>query len=237
MKRISTIIFVLALQLLANNIQAQIIMNGRNPSRYGASNFQGSALSISFGFNIWADGDATPLPGYSASLATFRSIGKILSLEKANFTNGVNVGYERQISERFGARAAFYTAGMTNGSSSRLDLLTTDKSKFTQIGLYARYTLTKNSDHRIQFHWLAGPEFIYAKKDMIIDEYVLDENSTPQPYRQNITITEGAIVTGPGVSCKITGGLSLFSDSMFGISLPGKGFKSTQTGFGLKYGW
>lgn len=235
--KLSSIILFLAIITIANDIHAQIIMNGRNPSRYGTSNSGGSALSISFGPNIWADGGATPIPGYSSSLADFHSFGGILSLEKANFTQGLNLGYEKNVSERLAVRASFYTANMTHGAASRLDLLTTDKSKFTQLGLYARYTLTKNMDRRIQFQWLLGPELIYARKDMIIAEYVLDETATPQPYHEDITITEVALVTGPGASCRIAGGISLFTDSMFGLSFPGKGFKLTQTGLGLKYSW
>ncbi len=237
MKQLAQIIFLLAIVMLANDINAQIIMNGRNPSRYGISNSSGSSVSISFGPNIWADGNANPIPGYSSSLAGLHSFGSIIPLEKANFSSGLNFGFEKTISEYLAVRASFYTASMTHGAASRLDLLTTDKSRFTQFGMYARYSLTKNLDHRIQFQWLLGPELVYAKKDMIIEEYMPDQTATPQPYRENIAITELALVSGPGISCKIAGGIALFSDSMFGISFPGKGFKLTQTGFGLKYSW
>ena len=178
-----------------------------------------------------------PLPGYSSSLSFFHGVNDPFSIEKMNVSSGISLGYERQLSPRFSVRTAFSTAKLVTGITSRFDLLVTDKSKITQLGLYSRYTLTKNPARRLAFHWLAGPELVFVKKNAVVEEYITGESDDPENYHQNISIVEGAIVTGLGISLKISNSFSLFSDGMVGISLPGKGFKSSNTGLGVKYNW
>lgn len=237
MKQIFNRFFIfLAFQFLYSNITAQIIVNGRNPTRYRSS-VGGNAVSISYGSIFWVDGENIPLPGYSSSMSFFHRGFDPFSVEKMNVSTGITLGYERPLSSKFSLRAAFSTAKLVTGIVGRSDLITTDKSKITQFGLYSRYTLTKNSDKKLQFQWLVGPELLYVKKDVLVEDYMIDESSSPKNYRQDVSIIEGAIVTGLGISFKLSNSFSLFSDGMVGISLPGKGFKSTNSGFGLKYNW
>ena len=233
---LNTVLLSLVFCVFQNSLSAQIIVNGYNPTR-NLTEGPGHALSISYGNIIWVDGDNVPLPGYSSSLSGFHDFSTVFSIEKANVSTGITVGYERQLTKMFAVRASFSTAKLTTGAVSRLDLIATDKSKITQLGLYSRYSLTRNLKHRFQFQWLAGPELLYAKKNVFVEEYVVDETSTPQTYNQNITIVEGAVVTGLGLSFRVSNAFTLFSDGMIGISLPGKGLKTTNSGFGLKYMW
>jgi len=237
MKQIFNGFFIyLAFQFLYNSVTAQITINGHNPRRYRYS-AAGNAVSISYGSIFWVDGNNSHLPGYSSSRSSFHDASDFFSIEKMNVSTGVTLGYERTLSHKFSLRAAFSTSKLTTGFKSRFDLIGTDKSRISQVGLYSKYTLTKNEDRRLQIQWLVGPELVYVKKDVLVEDYMVDESSTPGNYRQNISIVEGAILTGLGISFKLSNSFSLFSDSMIGISLPGKGFKSTNSGLGLKYNW
>ena len=214
---------------------SQIRVNGKSPRR----NFFGSAqnsLSISYGNIFWVDGKNVPMAGYSEPLAVFHEIGDLFSVERYNIAMSVNFGYERQFSDRLALRASLFTSKLNTGSQARADLITSDKSKIHQLGLYGRYTLT-NPERKFQVNWLLGPELMYAQKDVYIADYVADASSSPDNYRQNITVVEGALQTGFGFSYKIIDSFTIFIDGMAGISLPGKGFKSSNSGIGLKYNW
>lgn len=230
MKNYKAVFFVI-LSLLFSNLSAQIIVNGRSPVRYYSSGPQNS-LSISYGNIFWVDGENVPLQGSSYSMQQFHNP----SVENMNRSLGLSVGYERVLARKIALRAAFSTAKLITGLQSREDLITTDRSRIAQLGAYFRYSLTKNPDNRFQIQWLAGPELIYVKKDVLIDGYVEGEGK-PDNLRQNVSILEGAAVTGLGLSFRISNAFSLFSDGMVGVSLPGKGLKMTNSGIGLKYNW
>ncbi|MBC8053481.1 MAG: hypothetical protein H7Y13_10500 [Sphingobacteriaceae bacterium] len=232
MKFFKIIFTVLIFALTLIDASAQIIINGRNPRRYNSSG-PSHGVSLSYGNIFWVDGKTVPLKGSSASGFP---MGDPFAIEKMNIAYGIILGYEKALSEKFAIKATFSTSKLITGLSARADLVTADESRFTQLGFYSRYTLTKEPKHRIQFQWLAGPEIIYVKKDVLVQDYA-EDNGTPGPYRQDISIVEGAIVTGLGISCRISNAFSLFSDGMLGISLPGKGLKVTNSGFGLKYSW
>ncbi|HEY1025543.1 MAG TPA: hypothetical protein VGE26_10290 [Sphingobacteriaceae bacterium] len=237
MKQLIRSFFVfLAFQLFYYSADGQIIVNGHNPKRDFFAGPQQS-LSISYGSILWIDGKNIPLAGYSEPLADFHGIGDLFSVEKYNFSIGVNVGYERNLSDLVSVRGAFSTGKLFTGIGGRLDLITHDKSSISQLGLYTRFSLTKNLKRRLQFQWLVGPELLYAKKDVLVEEYVADETSTPDNYRQNIKVVEGALVTGLGISLRLTKKFSLFSDGMVGIAMPGNGLKLTNSGIGMKYHW
>lgn len=236
MIKLSVVTALFALIQFASLYQcsAQIIINGNNPRRYSYSSFPRNAIRISYGLNTWVDGGGVSLKGYSSSLASYHSVNPE---DGTNSTGGLNIGYERQLTENFAIAGTFYTAGMKNGAASRSDLITVDKSRFTQLGIYTKTTLTKNLSNRVHFHWLAGPELIFAKKDMIVNEYVLDASSVPESYHQDVSVVEGAFVTGLGISCRVVSKFSVFTDTMIGIALPGGGFKTSHSGLGARYSW
>lgn len=227
------VIFTLLMFVMVlSDVFPQIVINGHYSRRY-LSSISRNAISISYGNILWIDGENVPLAGHSYSREAFPSVG---NFENRNISTGINVGYEKTISARFGIRTSFSTAKLTTGLTERADLIAHDKSRFTQLGLYSRYTLTKDLRRRFQFQWLAGPELIYARKNVLIEDYVEGEEA-PHPYRQDISIIEGAVVTGLGISFRVSDAFCLFSDGMVGISLPGKGLKVNNSGFGIKYTW
>lgn len=228
-------LILLPFQLLSITVDAQIRVNGHNPKRNFFPGPQQS-LSVSFGSILWVDGKNVPLAGYSAPLADFHDIGDLFSVERYNIGTGVNIGYERNFSDFVSLRAAFATGKLITGATGRIDLITNDKSSISQLGIYSRFSLTKDLKKVLQFQWLVGPELIYAKKDVLIEEYVLDEASAPDSYRQKVQVVEGALVTGLGISVILSGKFSLFSDGLVGVALPGNGLKITNSG-GLKYHW
>jgi hypothetical protein len=234
---LKVVFFLLSVLLLSSSVNAQIVVNGYNSRRYHDVSGPRNAVSVSYGYNVWIDGDNVPLPGYSSSRAMFHRIGDPYSIEKSNISLGINLGYERQLSNRFCLKVAFSTTKLTTGATKRIDLMTTEKSKFTQLGLYGKYTLNKDLQRKLQFQWIVGPELIYARKDVIVEEYVLDENSDPEKYHQDITIAEAAVVTGLGLSYHLSKSIGVFSEMMMGVSLPGNGLKSTVSSLGLKYNW
>jgi hypothetical protein len=237
MKHLYTITFFLAFLLAFQSADAQIVINGYNPRRYSVASGL-NALSISYGYVVWVDGNHVSLPGYSSSKAFFHSgFGDPFSVEKGNVSVGLGVAYERKLSQKFAVKGAFSTAKLHTGTASRFDFDAVDKSRLTQFGVYAKYSLTKNPDSRFQFQWLAGPELVYAKKDVFIQDYVLDEASEPRTFRQNVSVLEGALVTGIGAAFKLNSSLALVSEGMIGVSLPGSGFKSTNTMLGVRYSW
>jgi hypothetical protein len=228
---------VFLLQFTYHLAIAQIIVNGHNPSKFNRGDAgPANSFSISYGYVIWVDGNNVPLPGYSAPEAAYH-LENLSTGESNNGCYAINAGYERRISDYFSLRLSVISAKLINGILLRADLNSYDKSRISQVSLYSRYSLSKNPKKRMQLAWLAGPELIYVKKDVLINDYVLDENSTPQQYHQDITIMEGAAVTGIGLSYKLSDHVSTFTDVLAGISLPGKGFKFTNSGFGLRVGW
>ncbi|HEY0669856.1 MAG TPA: hypothetical protein VGD22_16865 [Sphingobacteriaceae bacterium] len=236
-KILRLIVTIVTLHTTYTTADAQIIVNGHNPSKFNRGNSgPANSFSISYGYVIWVDGNNVPLPGYSAPEASYH-FENFDTGENNNGCYAFNAGYERRIAEYLSLKLSFITAKLVNGIILRPDLNSYDKSRISQLGLYGRYSLSKNSKKRMQLQWLAGPELIYVKKDVLIDDYVLDENSTPQQYHQNITIMEGAAVTGIGLSYRISNHISTFTDVLAGISLPGKGFKFTNSGCGLKVNW
>ncbi|TZF86144.1 hypothetical protein FW774_03585 (plasmid) [Pedobacter sp. BS3] len=222
--------------LICLSSKAQIHINGRNPSRSFWGGPQ-NAVSLSFGNIIWVDGKNVALPGYSEPLKAAHTFGDFFSLERYNYSSGVKVGYDRKLSDKFSLRTAFLIARLVTGLVSRTDLITNDKSRIAQLSVLASYLLTKNTDHRLQFQWLLGPEFLYANKNVTVSQYMVNDDDTPENYNQKIAIGEVGIVTGLGISFRITEKFALFSEGTMGISLPGKGFKWSNSGIGLKYNW
>jgi|GEM_PF-5455837 len=239
MKRIARSSFVFFLfYSISTAASAQIFIEGHNPRRgRGASSGLRSEISVSLGSLLWVDGKYTPLPGYSSSQSGFYIIGDPFSLEKYNISFGLNIGYQRYLSELFSVKTILSSTRLYTGLEGRTDLNVEDKSRISQLGVYGSYSLTKNLDHRLQFQWLFGPELIYVNKNVIVKDYVLSEDDIPEDYRHKVSILDGAVVTGLGISLRLTKTLSLFSDGMMGLSLPGGGFKMTNSGFGLKAGW
>lgn len=232
-----TFLLFLGVLVMSAGVDAQIVVNGYNPRRYHDASGPRNAVSVSYGYNFWVDGDNVPLAGYSSSMAMFHRIGDTYSFEKSNVSLGISMGYERQLSNRLSLKGAFSTTKLTTGVTQRIDLMTTEKSKFTQLGLYCKYTLNKDLQRKLQFQWIVGPELIYARKDVIVEEYVLDENSDPEKYHQDITVAEAAVVTGLGLSYHFSKSIGVFSEMMMGVSLPGNGLKSTVSSLGLRYNW
>jgi hypothetical protein len=230
--------FILFVLLLAfNSLSAQIVINGYNPRRIKMPNAQNS-ISISYGYSMWGDGNHVPVNGYSYSRSFYHSgFGDPLSAEKENISVGINIGYEKRLTNLFSLKGSLSSTKLETGTSTRIDLITTDKSRFTQFGLYGKYSLTKDLNKTVQFQWLFGPEVIYAKRDVFIQDYVLNDSEIPETYRQHVQVLEVAAVTGLGLSIKITNALSLISEGMIGVSLPGTGLKVTTSLAGLKYNW
>ncbi|MFD2160893.1 hypothetical protein ACFSJU_00675 [Paradesertivirga mongoliensis] len=217
---------------LVNDAAGQIVINGRSPVRYSSAGHKNS-LSISYGNIFWVDGKNVPLSGSSYSLRSSYNPG---FEDNTNHSMGITVGYERTVARRFTLRTAFSRSKLATGMRNRADLITTDRSRITQLALYSQYSLTRNINRRFQFQWLAGPELIYVKKDVLVHDYV-DGEGDPKHYRQNIAILEGGIVSGLGASFQISDSFCLFSNAMVGVSLPGRGFTATSSGLGLKYMW
>ena len=236
MKSILKRVFILQIFVLSIfDVSAQIVINGHNPRRIEAPDLK-NAIVVSYGNVLWIDGENVPLTGYSSSRESLHGLRDPHSIEKKNVSVGMNVGIERYLSPKVTLRAALYIAKLATGLANRDDLIAEDESRIMQFGLYSKYALTKNSRHRLQFQWLAGPELIYVKKNILIDEYV-ENGEAPVPYRQNISILEGAIVTGLGISFRVSNAILIFSDGMLGISLPGAGLKTSNTLLGLSYRW
>jgi hypothetical protein len=240
MKRILKITFTIALLGFTATSSAQIIINGNNPNRRyahkSASEIPSNAVSISYASVFWEDGKNVPLQGHSITLDD-SELYDGFSVEQWNFAVGVQVAYDKKITDRFLVNLAFSTARMVTGTSLRLDLDATEKSRFSQLGIYASWSLTKNLDHRFQFQWLAGPEVIYANKRVTISDYVTEDKPEPATYYQNLNILEVSAVTGLGISLRVFGNCNLYSNVLGGKSFPGNGLKLTNTGLGLKIGF
>ena len=232
---------ILFICFLFNSAIAQIVINGQKPTR-DRSIASKSAITVSYVYNSWIDENNEPVPGYSESLEAFHTTpSDPLGVEKTNVSTGINLGYEKQLRSNLGVRAAFATSRLKTGIDKRKDLTPTDNSRIYQVGFYGKYRFLANSSKRFQVELLAGPEFIYANKNVMIKEYVnvLDPEpeAVPADYRQIVKVLEVAAVSGLGISYRITNSFILFSEGLIGISLPGTGFKISSSGLGLKHTW
>ena len=214
---------------------SQIVINGPRPQNLYHGSGGGLAVSISYGYILWKDSKQRDFSGSSASLVNYRFLEDVISIQKLNYSTGFFLGGEKMFTDAFTVKAHVYYSKMHAGISARSDIESVDKSKFTQLAFYSSLNLTKDQSKRFQFQWLAGPEILYAQKNVLIKEYVEDENSIPEDYHYKESVLEVAIVTGLGLSFRITDNFSLFSDGLIGISLPGKGLKITSNNIGIKY--
>ncbi len=241
MNHLKKLLFFVLILYTSNSVIAQIVINGPKPTRdrYSGST---SAITVSYVYNRWIDEDNEPVPGYSNPLEAFHATpSDPFGVEKNNVSKGINIGYERQLRSNMGLRFAFTTSKLKTGIDQRKDLIVTDKSRLFQLGVYGKYSLLGNSSKRLQVELLAGPELIYANKDFLIKEYVnvLDPepNAVPADYRQIVKVLEVAVVSGLGISYRITNSFAIFSEGLVGISLPGSGLKISNSGVGIKHTW
>lgn len=235
----SFIFFLLIFSGIGNTF-SQITINGPRPKNLYRGSGGGLSVGVSYGYILWKDSKQKEFPGYSQSMSDFSMFNDIfnagnLSLDKVNYSRGLFFGGEKTITDRFSLKSHLFFANMWSGLESRVDIESTNKSKFFQFAVYSSLSLTRDMNKRLQFQWLAGPEIIYANKDVLIKEYVAGENSAPEDYHYKEAVVEGAIVTGLGISVRITEKFVLYSDGLVGVSLPGTGIKVTSNNIGLKY--
>ncbi|MFD1631569.1 hypothetical protein [Pseudopedobacter beijingensis] len=234
---VSSLLFLLFFCWNVGNIFSQIVVNGPRPVNLYQTGGGEVSVSVSYGYNFWKDKKQKAFPGSSASLSDYNIVNDIIpSIDKFDYSSGVFLGLENKVTSRFGIKGSLFYGKMYTGISTRVDLDTeNNKSSFFQIGAYASFTLTKATEKRLQFHWLLGPEVFFAKKDIMIKEYVEKADAEAVDYHYKESAVEGAIVTGLGLSLRITDSFTLYSDGLAGISLPGTGIKVTSQNIGLKY--
>jgi hypothetical protein len=226
---------LLLIVILSKLTTAQIYINGGNPSRYGANSYNGSSISVAYGNVIWFDGAYTRLEGYSLPLKPFYNPENQRVIEKLNIASGVSIGFETNISRRSSLFTSIFTGFMSTGSRFNDALLVSDdKSTLSQIATYFQLTLS-SPEKRLKINWLIGPEILYARKRIVVEEYVTPENQEPKQYNEDLKIIEGALVTGLGLSYDISRALSLFNNSSVGLAFPGNGIKGNLTSIGIKY--
>lgn len=182
------------------------------------------------------DGKQKKFKGYSSSMSDFSIVNDFVSFDKFDYSSGLFLGFEKGITDRFSLKGHLFYASMLSGLSTRTDLAIPDnKSKFFQMSAYSSLSLTKDRGKILSFQWLIGPEIIYAQKDLIIKEYMETSESEAVDYHYKESVMEVSLVTGLGASIRVMEKLSLFSDGLIGISLPGKGIKVSSHNIGLKY--
>jgi hypothetical protein len=231
-KYLLTLLLVVILSKLTT---AQIYINGGNPSRYGANSYNGSSISLAYSTVIWIDGAYTRLEGYSLPLEPFYNPENQSVIEKLNVASGLSIGFETNLSRRLSLYSSIFTGFMSTGSTLNGALLVSDdKSTLSQIATYFQLTIS-SPEKRLKIHWLIGPELLYARKRLIVEEYVTPENQEPKQYNEDLKIIEGSLVTGFGLSCDVSRSFTLFNNSSIGLAFPGKGFKGNFTSIGVKY--
>lgn len=235
---ISSFIFFLLIFSGIGNTFSQITVNGPRPKtlyRGGGGDFY---ASLSYGYILWKDSKQREFPGYSQSKADLSVVGGMISdvgFDKFNYGRGIFFGGEKAITDRFFLKSHLFFANMWSGLESRADIESVNKSKFFQLALYSSLSLTRDMDKVLQFQWIAGPEIIYANKDVLIKEYVKEKDAAPEDFHYKETVVEGAIVTGLGVSIRLAEKFTVYSDGLVGLSLPGKGIKVTSNNTGIRY--
>jgi hypothetical protein len=233
-----SVVILLILSMTCMKLHGQVVINGNNPYlRSTGDDPPKQAVGIAFTSLFWVDGRNQLLSGYSASLTDYRFAADRFASEKRTASYGVAIGYSRMLSRKMWLNVSFCYTKMTTGLSRRADLLAEEHSSLSQIGGYGSFRLGKNPGRRFGICWLLGPELNYVRRKVNVRDYVEDPADIPAPYRQDVTVLEGSVVTGPGVSFRASAHLSLFSNALMGISLPGKGFKCTLPALGLEYGF
>lgn len=234
-----SVIILIVFCLACTSTEAQIIINGPKPTRerfWGES----KSLTVSYVYNRWVDVNNDPVPGYSKPLELFHSSpSDPFGVENNTVSTGINLGYENQLRAKFGLRISLTASKLKTGINQRKDLMVTDESIYSQLSLYGKYLLSKRPAQKFRVELLAGPELIYARKQALIEQYVnvLEPEFEIGDYRETVKVLEVAAVTGLGFSYRVSDSFAVFSEGLIGVSLPGTGFKISNSGVGFKYLW
>lgn len=210
---------------------AQITINGPRPQNLLNSN-SGLSIGLTYGYFLWNDKDQKVLPGYSESQSVFKSVEE-LRRYNINVSMTFSLSLQKTINEIFALKSYVSYGKLYSDVGLRSDIDGKDKSQVMQLALYSSLTFNPNAQ-RFKIQWLVGPEFFYAKKDVLIADYMENSESTPQPYHFKENIVSAAVVTGLGISGDFAKNFTVFADMLAGIALPGNGLKMTNYA-GFKY--
>lgn len=229
MKRFTILASLLFLGFTSS--KAQIVVNGRSTYRPYFNNAK-SGISISYGTLMWQDSKQKQLDGYSEPVEGY--VYGVNDIGKFNYNASLRFGYEKGISEKFSIKTYLLTGKLYTGLLGYDDSNLIEKSKVFQISTYGNLFITR-TDRRLKVSFMLGPEFMLVNKNVLIHSFKTKSEDIPDDYNLRESIFEIGLTTGLGFSYDINNHFSLFSDGLLGFSLPGGGFKITNTGIGIKY--